>query len=187
CRRSEICGLQWSDVDFDRSLVYIRRSYHVVAGVEMYREPKSARSRRAIALDAYSLNILADQRADAERLAGMFGRPLAQNAPVFARANGRPLHPETITKAWVRVARALRLSVRLHDLRHSSATLMLAAGIPVQLVSQRLGHATAGFTLTQYAGVLPGAQVEAAEKLAALLNGHSKAPAPALAGTTEAG
>ena len=110
----------------------------------------------------------------------MFGRAVAETDPVFANARNAPWPPDTFTDVWQGTAKALGLNVRLHDLRHSSATLLLAAGVPVQLVSQRLGHATAGFTMSVYAGVLPGADVAAAEKLAALLNGHKRQPVPAL-------
>jgi integrase len=172
-RRSELAGLQWGDVDFARGLLYVRRSYHSLStGFRGYREPKTAGSKRAIALDGHTLDMLRAHRADAGRAAEMFGRPLADTAPLFTiKADGGPVSPDTLTGAWRRIAKALGLNVRLHDIRHSSATLLLAAGVPVQLVSQRLGHASAGFTLGTYAGVLPGAQHDAAEKLAALLDG----------------
>jgi integrase len=176
-RRSELCALQWRDVDLDRAVLHVRRSYHVIAGQPVVKEPKSARSRRAIALDSHSVALLRDQRADADRIAAMFGRRVADTDPVFGNAQGRPWAPDSLTGLWRRSAVALGLPSRLHSLRHSSATLMLAAGVPVQLVSARLGHATAGFTLSVYAGVLPGAQADAAEKLAALLNGHAATPA----------
>ena len=180
-RRSELSGLQWRDVDFDRSLLHVRRAYHVLArGQGAYREPKYERSRRAIALDGHTVNLLRERRAEAERIAEMLGRAVAETDPVFANARNAPWPPDTFTDVWQGTAKALGLNVRLHDLRHSSATLLLAAGVPVQLVSQRLGHATAGFTMSVYAGVLPGADVAAAEKLAALLNGHKRQPVPAL-------
>lgn len=172
-RRSELCGLQWRDVELERAVLYVRRSYHVIDGRGIFKEPKSTRSRRAIALDVHSVKLLADQRADATRFAGMFGRKLAETAPVFANARGEPWSPDSLTAVWRRSAAAIGLPSHLHSLRHSSATLMLAAGVPIQLVSARLGHANAGFTLSVYAGFLPGAQAEAAEKLGALLNGHA--------------
>ena len=172
-RRSELCGLQWGDVDFARGLLYVRRSYHSLStSFRGYRKPKTAGSKRAIALDGHTLDMLRAHRADAVRTAEMFGRPLPDSAPLFTiNADGGPISPDSLTGAWRRIAKALGLNVRLHDIRHSSATLLLAAGVPVQLVSQRLGHASAGFTLSVYAGVLPGAQHDAAEKLAALLDG----------------
>ena len=78
---------------------------------------------------------------------------------------------DSLTHAWGRVAKALQLNVRLHDLRHTAATLMLSAGVPVGDVSDRLGHATPGFTLTAYRHAIPGSQEAAAERLASLLNG----------------
>jgi integrase len=99
------------------------------------------------------------------------------DAPVFARLDGTPWPPDSISGVWQRVARNLGLKVRLHDLRHPMATIMLSMGVPTHEVSARLGHATAGFTLTTCAHVLPGAQAEAAERLAALLNGKPALPA----------
>ena len=183
-RRSELCGLQWRDVDLEHGRVLVRRSYHVIAGQAIYKEPKSDRSRRAIALDSHTVELLRDQRAEAESIASMFGRKVKDTDPVFANAQGAPWAPDSLTGLWRRAASKLGLPVKLQGLRHSSATLMLAAGVPVHLVSQRLGHATAGFTLSVYAGFLPGAQAEAAERLGALLNGHGSALP---AGTASAG
>ena len=100
----------------------------------------------------------------------MFERTIAPNDPVFARGDGTPFPPDTFSGLWRRVREAVGVTVRLNDLRHSSATIMLAAGVPAHLVSSRLGHATAGFTLSTYAHALPGQQEAAAEALAAMLN-----------------
>jgi len=93
--------------------------------------------------------------------------------PVFSLDQISPLRPDTISQLWLKVKKALGLNVRLHDLRHTAATLMLAAGVPIGDVSDRLGHATPGFTMTVYRHAIPGAQEEAAERLAALLHGDA--------------
>lgn len=182
-RRSELSGLQWRDVDFEKGILHVRRAYHVLKGKPgFYREPKSERSRRAIALDARTVDTLRAQRVDAERTAAMFARKVADTDPVFARADNTPWPPDTFSGVWQRIAKTFGLDVRLHDLRHTSATLLLGANVPVQLVSQRLGHASAGFTLSTYAHVMPGAATEAAEKLAAILNEPRRVPALTAAG-----
>ncbi len=157
-RRSELCGLQWSDLDFENSLLHVRRVYHVLQGGPLYQEPKTNRSRRVVAVDAGTLDMLRAHRRDANRTAEMFGRAVAPNDPVFARTDGTPFPPDTYSGLWRRIRKTLGLTSRLHDLRHSSATIMLAAGVPAHLVSSRLGHATAGFTLSTYAHALPGQQ-----------------------------
>jgi integrase len=82
---------------------------------------------------------------------------------VFTDANGNPVHPHSISQAFERiVTRAGIPPIRLHDLRHTHATLLIKAGIPVKVVSERLGHANPAFTIDTYQHVLPGMQAEAA-------------------------
>ncbi|GAG37906.1 unnamed protein product, partial [marine sediment metagenome] len=79
--------------------------------------------------------------------------------------DGRPLDPDVVTKAFHRISgKAGLTNIRLHDLRHTHATLMLKAGVHPKVVSERLGHATVAFTLDIYSHVLPGLQEAAAEK-----------------------
>lgn len=88
----------------------------------------------------------------------------------FCREDGRALHPDTFTDWFQRHAKAAGLpSIRVHDLRHSFATLALEAGIPAKVVSVSLGHAGVGITLDTYSHVVPGMQEEAAQKVAALI------------------
>lgn len=179
-RRSELSGLQWRDIDLERRLIHIRRSFLVVAGEQHYQDTKTDRSFRSIALDAGTVQTLSEHLESSRHLQGMFGRGIASDLPVFTLDGSSPVRPDTLTHAWARVAKALRLNVRLHDLRHSAATLMLAAGVPVGDVADRLGHATPAFTLTVYRHAIPGAQEEAAERLAALLNPPTTSNGPAL-------
>jgi len=84
---------------------------------------------------------------------------------VFSWPDGRPLDPDVVTKAFHRTVRKAGLTnIRLHDLRHTHATLMLKAGVHPKVVSERLGHANIGITLDAYSHVLPGLQEAAAEK-----------------------
>lgn len=90
---------------------------------------------------------------------------------VFAGPDGGPIHPEYVTRAFDRlVAKHGMPRIRFHDLRHTHAILLLRAGVPVKVVSERLGHASPGFTLNVYQHVLPGMQAEAAEVLDRLLD-----------------
>ena len=105
----------------------------------------------------------------------MFGATLTSESPIFARADGMPWPPDSYSQLWRRLAKRLGLkSIRLQDLRHTSASLMLAAGVNIKLVSERLGHSSAAFTMDTYTHLMDDAQAEAAEKLAHLLgNGAS--------------
>jgi hypothetical protein len=88
---------------------------------------------------------------------------------IFARANGSPWPPTQLSSEFARLARKRGIRIRFHDLRHTHATHLLKAGVPVRVVSERLGHAAASITLDVYAHVLPGQQQEAAAKVDAML------------------
>lgn len=89
---------------------------------------------------------------------------------MFAGNGGEPLTPQRITHRFRRLVRHLPLpTIRLHDLRHTHATLLLQAGVPVKVVSERLGHATVALTLDTYAHVLPAMDLDAAERFGDLL------------------
>jgi integrase len=90
---------------------------------------------------------------------------------MFTNTNGRALHPESISQLFDRlVARTGLPRIRFHDLRHSHASLLVAAGVPIKVVSERLGHAHPGFTMATYQHVLPGMSADAAHRFAALID-----------------
>ncbi len=122
---------------------------------------KTRNSRRRIDLDATTVAVLRAWRAwqHAEREA--LGVPVP--CWVFSDRDGHPVHPHALSQAFERlVARADVPTIRLHDLRHTHATLLIKAGVPVKVVSERLGHASPGFTIDTYQHVLPGMQADAA-------------------------
>ena len=85
--------------------------------------------------------------------------------------NGTPIHPHTFSQTFQHlIAKSDLRRIRLHDLRHTHATIALKAGVQVKVISERLGHETPAFTLKQYAHVIPGMQSEAAAAIAALVN-----------------
>jgi integrase len=94
----------------------------------------------------------------------------AESELVFTDEDGSPLIPQRITHRFRRLVRRLPLpTIRLHDLRHTHATLLLQAGVPVKVVSERLGHATVALTLDTYAHVLPAMDADAADRFGDLL------------------
>lgn len=103
---------------------------------------------------------------------------LGQNTQLlFVWPNGRPLHPDTITALFHKHCEAAGLPrIRLHDVRHSYATAALRAGVPAKVISERLGHATAAFTLQTYAHVIPGMDQDGASTVAALILGGNIEP-----------
>ena len=180
-RRSEVLALQWRDLDFERGVLTVQRSFHVLPGGDARVErPKTRRSLRAVALDHHTTAALADHRRRAEHAARLLGRRFWETDFVFAREDGTPWRLDSLSQVWGRTARKLGIKARLHDLRHTSASLMLASGANPKLISERLGHSSTAFTLDTYTHVMVSAQAEAAEKLGAMLgNGRPPKALPA--------
>jgi integrase len=174
-RRSELLGLKWSDVDFILSQVYINRSlHHLKDGSYVFTQPKSAKSRRTIALPPSAILVLKKHRETQKLERTLLGVPLTDDELVFSQFDGRPLRPNTVTRAWAMLAaRAGVKVIRLHDARHTHASLMLKQGIHPKIVQERLGHASIQITLDTYSHVAPGLQQAAAEGFDRLLN-HKK-------------
>jgi integrase len=171
-RRGELAGLRWADVDLERGRVAIRQTL-VLAGRQVVRsEPKTNRGRRSVALDPRTVAQLRAWRAAqaAERLA--WGAGWTSSGLVFTRDDGTPLHPEWLSDAFEwRVRTAGLPPIRLHDLRHTHASLGLAAGVPVKVMSERLGHTTSSFTADAYQHVTPQLEEAAAATVARLVFG----------------
>jgi integrase len=169
-RRGEIAGLRWSDVDLDAAVMAIQYTRVSVNSRLVVVEPKTATGRRSVALDDMTVQALRSSRRARleERL--KLGSAWQDSGFVFVREDGAPYHPERIIVMFKRQTRAAGLPViRLHDLRHTSATLALAAGVHPKVVQERLGHSSINITLDTYSHVVKGLQHEAAEKVAALL------------------
>jgi len=113
--------------------------------------------------------LLRDYRSEVEMQWFLLGKSLTDNDFVFAHPDATPLDPSSITHVFVKTVRKAGLKLRLHDLRHSFASVMLAAGVDVKVISQSLGHANIGITLDTYAHLLPGMGKAAAERFEKLL------------------
>lgn len=171
-RRGEVLGLRWRDIDLDNATVAIRQTLISVRYEITLSEPKTARGHRTISLDPATVAVLrahlAMQQAERDR----YGEAYEDHNLVFARPDGRPLHPDYFSQTFDRTVKRLGLKkVRLHDLRHTYATLALRAGVDPKTVSARLGHATVAFTLDVYTKAVPQLDREAADKIADLIFG----------------
>ena len=173
-RRAELCGLRWPAVDLEGGHLLVATTRVVVRGhAQDSDETKSIRSHRRISIDPVTVEALRRRRAsqDEERMA--FGDQFRATDLVFTWEDGRPPHPDVIRQRFQRLIKRLGLPViRLHDLRHTYATIALAAGVNPKVVSERLGHASVAFTLQQYSHVLPSVDEEAAKKVADLMLGR---------------
>lgn len=165
-RRGELLGLRWSDVDLGAKRVSVRQALVSVAYKLTVTTPKS-HNERVIDLDPETVEVLRRHRKQQRDEHVAAGVEWSEGGLLFGKSNGDIIHPDVISQTFdKRVARAAVRRIRFHDLRHTHATIGLRAGVPVKVMSERLGHSTPGFTLQQYAHVIPGMQAEAAEAIA---------------------
>ncbi len=175
-RPSEALGLKWEDLDGDK--LRVRRSLtRRKGGGWTLTEPKTAKGRRTVPLPAFAVEALREHRKRQleERLQA--GADWIDNSFIFAAENGEPLNSRNLDQRnFQPLLQAAGLSrMRLYDLRHSHATLLLANGEHPKVVSERLGHASTTLTLDTYSHVLPGMQEQATERLDALLSNARQA------------
>nr|WP_275586542.1 site-specific integrase [Geodermatophilus normandii] len=178
-RRAEALASRWRDVDLDAGRLQVRRSVGTVkdkgAGQRLVEGPTRSGQSRVVDLDGGTVAALRVYRAGRGQVSVDLVRDFAL---VLSGIDGSHRHPERFSRCFtaqvVRARRALGEDqlpvIRLHDLRHTHATLLLADGVPVKVVSERLGHANATITLTVYQHVHPGTGREAADRFAALLD-----------------
>ncbi len=161
-RQGELLRLQWNHVDFVRSLISIPSS-------------KSKAGERALLLSAAAVELLRQHRYSQMQEKVQMGPAYDDKAYIFARSDGSPLTVYQASNAWQKIRRQLGTKARFHDLRHTNASLLLAAGVPMKVVQERLGHASYQVTADIYSHLIPGLELneQAAAKFDALLEGSS--------------
>lgn len=173
-RRGEVLGLRWADLDLDAARLSVRQSLVASQTYETrFEEPKTDRGRRSIPLPSQTVAVLRSWRAQQPRTVLAWGPAWEETGLVFTREDGTPIHPDRFSKlfdAHVRAAGPPRI-IRLHDLRHTFATLALQAGVPAKVVSEILGHSSIAITLDTYSHAVPALQEEATAKVAGLVFG----------------
>jgi integrase len=168
-RRGEILGLRWGDLDPANLRLSVQQALVSIAYEVQLSDVKTDNGRRTIDLDEGTLAILEQWRQTRTDERG--GRQPADSDLVFTTPDGSWVHPHSFSQIFDRRVEKLEVpTISLHDLRHTHATIMLKAGVPVKVVSERLGHANAAFTMSVYQHVLPGMQAEAAAVFATLLS-----------------
>jgi integrase len=172
-RQSEALGLRWADVDLTAGTLSVRRGLHRVAGKGLvYEEPKAERSRRTLALPAQLVDALRAHREIQLEERAAAGTEWEHHDLVFAQPNGRPIERKSDWRAWkVLLQEAGVREVRLHDGRHTAATLLLSEGVHPRVVMELLGHAQMRTTADTYSHVLPALAKEAAERMGRTLWG----------------
>jgi integrase len=170
-RRGEIVGLKWCDLDITQRRLAIRRTMQCVGGQPVEFGVKTRTSRRSVELDCGTVTRLSRWRRRVQR----DGLPAGIDDWMFCNTAGRYLNPQSMSQLFDRIVTAAELPrVRFHDLRHTHASLLIASGEDVKVVSERLGHANVAFTMHTYQHLLPGMSAAAARQFAALLAAHSR-------------
>jgi integrase len=164
-RRSELLGQRVPDLDLVAATATVRMT--VTPGEDGYRhsdDQKTQRSARTVHLDQMTVAVLREHIESLERIRRLTGPAWNHQQLLFPRPDGTWWNPPAITLAFIRaVKRAGVPRIRLQDLRHTHASLLLAAGVNPKVVSERFGHSSVAFTLDTYAHVIPGMQPDAAD------------------------
>jgi integrase len=169
-RRGEALGLTWDDLDLEGGHLSVKKTRIMNGYQTLLSTPKTRKGRRLIALDPATTAALKKLRAVQMEEHLRQGVSWNETNPVFIREDGEPYHPERVSKLFAKGAKKAGLPIiRLHDLRHTYATLALVAGVHPKVVSERLGHANIGITLDCYSHCLPTLSEEAATRVAALV------------------
>jgi len=165
-RRSELLALRWSDVDLLLCQASVNRTLHQLHnGDIIFQQPKTDKGRRLIALSPSTAVVLKEHREAQEKASQALGMTISEDDLVFCRYDGKPLLPDSITQAWRNLSRQCGLKgIRLHDARHTHASLMLKQGVHPKIVQERLGHASISITLDTYSHIVPGLQQAAATR-----------------------
>ncbi len=181
-RVGELLGLRWRDVDLVKGQLRVQQAVQPVkGGGVVYAPPKTHRSRRAVSIPTPVREALLRHRAEQTKARLAAGPAWEDGDLIFAGHLGGPMSRTRLSLSFQRLlAEAGLPRIRLHGLRHTMATLMLAQGEHPKIVSERLGHATVGITLDTYSHVLPGLQAAAADRLAAALGERRTMPPTSL-------
>jgi integrase len=171
-RQAELLGLKWQDLDWERRLVQVQRQLKRQKGGGFYStQPKTKSGKRTIALGKTTIEKLRhhyDCLLTKRQLAGGIWQEMDL---IFPSTVGTPINQSNMNKSFKKLLDLTGLPrIRFHDLRHTAASLMLNYGIPVIIVSRRLGHARPSITLDIYGHLIPGKQEEAAELMDSLLS-----------------
>ena len=169
-RRGEIAGLRWVDVDLDVARITIRQTLLTVGGKVEVSSPKSNRG-RTIDLDQRTNTLLRQHLEQQQARGEAYLNRDGGEGYLFRGKDGSRIHPRALHNAfrWI-VDNSDLPRIRLHDLRHTHASIAVKAGVPIGVVSERLGHSDPGFTLSRYSHIMPGMQREAADKIARVVH-----------------
>ena len=151
-RLGELMGLEWQDVDFKNGIISINRSSQYLADMGVFTKvPKTESSIREIAIPEFIISLLEEYNLWYEEQKSIYGELWTNSDRLFVQADGKPMHPSTISKWFVKYVGQIGLPViNFHGLRHTNASLLVAQNIDIAVISARLGHAQISTTLDFY-------------------------------------
>jgi integrase len=164
-RQGELLGLKWQDIDWERQALSISRQLKRIPNVGFEFTPTKTKSGvRKVAIGKETLRILKNHQQQLFAEMQMFGEDWQDLDLVFPTTIGTPIHIRKLLRKFKKLIKEVGLpEIRFHDLRHTAASLMLNQGIPLLIVSRRLGHANPSITLDIYGHIIPSMQEQAAE------------------------
>lgn len=151
-RLGELIGLEWTDVDFKNGIISINRSSQYLADMGVFTKvPKTESSIREIAIPEFIISLLEEYKLWYEEQKSIYGELWTNSDRLFVQSDGKPMHPSTISKWFVKYVGQIGLPViNFHGLRHTNASLLVAQNIDIAVISARLGHAQISTTLDFY-------------------------------------
>ena len=165
-RRGEVCALKWKNIDFVAKQIHICENRVHGEKEVIEKAPKSEAGNRTIPMSKEVASLLGEARLQYYNDAAAYGPAFRDLDYVLHNENGTPYHPDSLTKMWRRFLEHSDLPyIRFHDLRHSNATALIAAGVNPKTVQQLLGHSDVSITLNTYTHVLPSMEQEAVDTL----------------------
>ncbi|MEF2072368.1 tyrosine-type recombinase/integrase [Consotaella aegiceratis] len=168
-RRGEVVALRWRNVDLANKTLAVVETAEQIKGVVRLKETKSGLSRVVSLSSTVVEELRAHRTRQAEEQLRLGLRP-DDDSFVYAQIDGQLVQPRSLSHEWTRITAKTALPrIRFHDLRHSHATQMLAAGVHPKIAQERLGHSTIAITLDLYSHVMPGMQADAAEQVDAMI------------------
>ena len=151
-RLGELMGLEWQDVDLKNGIICINRSSQYLSDMGVFtKTPKTESSIREIAIPEFIISLLEEYKLWYEEQKSIYGELWTNSDRLFVQADGKPMHPSSISKWFVRYVSTIGLPViNFHGLRHTNASLLVAQNVDIAVISARLGHAQISTTLDFY-------------------------------------
>jgi integrase len=173
-RRGEILGLKWSDIDFVNEKIHVNRSLaHVPKKGYTLTTLKTKSSKRQIAIPEFILNELRTQKNSQDEWSGLVGDLFQNQDLVFCTHTGTVQDPRNVIRVMKRIIKIAKVrAIRFHDLRHTHASILIAAGVDIVNVSAQLGHVNPKITLEFYAHLLPNSSSKVADMFHNTIRDH---------------